>query len=165
MIILLGINSWGLNQNAKTNSSIQLTFGLLIFAFSGICVCLALQNLKGIGALRIFAYLSPLVLVENNLHSTNIATFTLLIVDVISLLILFLPSTIDILTRDIGAENEKIFTLQTPAGVAITTVLVWSFFWLTVFYFIINIRNSNWIISSILFAHCFIVLIIDNKFG
>lgn len=161
--ILLGINSWGLNRNANATFSIQITYGLTIFCLSAICFSFALQSLKGIGAIKIFAYLSPLILTQTIINGDALSTLIIFSIDVITLGILLLSITSDKLTRDIGVANERYFLLQTPSLIAATTAIVWSFFWTAIFFLIHNVRESNWLITGGLLIITLILLVIFTQ--
>jgi hypothetical protein len=149
-LLLLGVNSWSLNQNSDSDIATKATIAMVIFCLSAICLCLALQSLNGLGAIKMFAFLSPFVLFQTIVNIENVETATLLSLDVIFLAILLLPATIDLLTRSIGVENERIFTLQIPNSITISTTIVWSYFWVNIYFLILNFRTSQWLFVAIL---------------
>ena len=159
ILILLGVNSWVLNKNIDSNISIKITFGISIFCLSAVGLSLALQSLSGIGAIKIFAYATALVYVQSFLNSENIGSFTVFFINTITMALLLLPRVTEFLTRDIGVNNERIFILQTPGNIAGFTALVWSFFWTLIYFLILNISNSNWLMSSIFFIFAIIILL------
>lgn len=130
-----------MNKYSQDEISSKITFGICLLSITGICVCIAWQNLSALGAIRIFS-LASLFLLAAVFIQPNFGKSVVVLADVFTLAFFLFPKTIDLFSRYIGAGNEQIFLLKTPKSVSLLVAAVWSFFWLAVYYIGISIEDK-----------------------
>lgn len=130
-----------MSKYSQDEISSKITFGICLLSITGICVCIAWQNLSALGAIRIFS-LASIFLTAALFIQPNMGKSVVIAIDVITLAFFLFPKTIDLFSRYIGAGNEQIFLLKTPKSVSLLVGAVWSFFWLAIYYIGINIEDK-----------------------